>query len=257
MIDWYYHDPHGGRVGPLSAEELRKRFRDRRIQRDTLVWHHDLREWQPLERMAQELGLDHVQPDVANPPPLPGASPGATPTHSSASMAARAASRSKYSRAPLQPKKTLSTSAIVGIVIAVLAIPGVLVLASVMQSGYRNYARRTGIPTLIGQGNVIQEIVAQYQQRTGHCPSNVTKGFDEMARRATRAPTIAALRFMTMPDATCGFEFTLRNLGPEANGKTVLFESFMDGNELAWDCTGGTLPERFRPLECRASYYAE
>ena len=45
MTDWYYHDPAEGRVGPLSAEDLLNRFRERRIQRDTLVWHLDLREW--------------------------------------------------------------------------------------------------------------------------------------------------------------------------------------------------------------------
>jgi type IV pilus assembly protein PilA len=115
--------------------------------------------------------------------------------------------------------------------------------------------RATAVPMLVGQSSAVQDIVTNYYLKTRRCPSNDTQGFDEIARRATRAETIAALRFMTMPDDTCGFEFTLRNLSPEANGKTVLFESFMDGNELAWDCTGGTLPERYRPLECRASYY--
>lgn len=56
MIDWYYHDPDTGRVGPLSAAKLRKRFQERRIQRDTLLWHHDLRELQPLEGLARTVG---------------------------------------------------------------------------------------------------------------------------------------------------------------------------------------------------------
>ena len=50
---------------------MRKRYRDRRIQRDTLVWHPGLREWQPLAGMAEELELDSVQPDASLPPPLP------------------------------------------------------------------------------------------------------------------------------------------------------------------------------------------
>src|SRR3546814_7999787 len=33
MTDWYYHDPAQGRVGPLSAEQVRARYVDRRIQR--------------------------------------------------------------------------------------------------------------------------------------------------------------------------------------------------------------------------------
>jgi hypothetical protein len=55
-IDWYYHAPDTGRVGPLSAAKLCKRFQERRIQREALLWHHDLREWQPLERTARTVG---------------------------------------------------------------------------------------------------------------------------------------------------------------------------------------------------------
>ncbi|HEU0305393.1 MAG TPA: DUF4339 domain-containing protein, partial [Lysobacter sp.] len=71
MIDWYYHDPAEGRVGPLSAEDLCHRYRERRIQRDTLVWHHGLREWQSLERVAPDLGLASLDVDASRPPPLP------------------------------------------------------------------------------------------------------------------------------------------------------------------------------------------
>src|SRR5687768_6933461 len=130
MIDWYYHDPGEGRIGPLSAEELRKRFQDRRIQRDTLVWHHGLREWQPLERMAADIGLETLQVDTSRPPPLPANAHAPIPTPASAAVP-RAPSRGKYSRAPLRGKKTLPTAAIVLIVVAVLGIPALLVIGSV------------------------------------------------------------------------------------------------------------------------------
>ena len=100
MTDWYYHDPAEGRVGPLSAEDLLNRFRERRIQRDTLVWHLDLREWQPLERMAVEIGLDQIQPDATKPPPLPSSAPVA-PVPSASTIpttANRAVPPGRYSR---------------------------------------------------------------------------------------------------------------------------------------------------------------
>src|SRR5690606_14914715 len=75
MTDWYYHDPAQGRVGPLSAEQVRARYVDRRIQRDTLAWHAGVREWQPLDRFSDELQLDTVAPDASQPPPLPPAAP--------------------------------------------------------------------------------------------------------------------------------------------------------------------------------------
>src|SRR3546814_15021216 len=75
MTDWYYHDPAQGRVGPLSAEQVRARYVDRRIQRDTLAWHAGAREWQPLDRFSDELQLDTLAPDASQPPPLPPAAP--------------------------------------------------------------------------------------------------------------------------------------------------------------------------------------
>src|SRR3546814_6948388 len=65
MMDWYYHDPAQGRVGPLSAEQVRARYVDRRIQRDTLAWHAGAREWQPLDRFSDELQLDTLAPDAS------------------------------------------------------------------------------------------------------------------------------------------------------------------------------------------------
>ena len=262
MIDWYYHDPGVGRVGPFSADELRKRFHDRRIQRDTLVWHHGLREWQPLQGMAEDLGLDLVQHDASQPPPLPSPAPqaAALPPHIPVGTTASTAgtvSRGKYSRTPLRSKKTLSSGAILGIVSCVLAIPALLLFASIALPAYRDYAQRLEAPELVGQSIAIQRHVERHLRRTGRCPTNETRGFDVMRQVATRAKNTAALNFMTMDDGTCGFELTLHNLGADADGKTLLFESFVDDNELAWDCTGGTLPEAYRPWKCRASSYEE
>ena len=69
MTDWYYHAPGQGRVGPLTAERMQQLYRDRVIVRDTLAWHEGLREWQPLDRLIEELGLTGVQPDLSKPPP--------------------------------------------------------------------------------------------------------------------------------------------------------------------------------------------
>src|SRR3546814_2898668 len=62
MTDWYYHDPAQGRVGPLSAEQVRARSVDCRIHPATLPWHTGAREWQPLDRFSDELQLDTVAP---------------------------------------------------------------------------------------------------------------------------------------------------------------------------------------------------
>ncbi|WP_342316634.1 RDD family protein [Lysobacter sp. FW306-1B-D06B] len=67
MTDWYYHLPGQGRVGPLDADDVREAYRDGRVQRDTLAWHVGARDWQPLDRFSETLGLDAVAPPVMAP----------------------------------------------------------------------------------------------------------------------------------------------------------------------------------------------
>lgn len=256
MTEWYFHAPGSGRAGPFSADDLRRRFEDGRIASDTLLWHAGLREWQPLATFASDLGLDlRAAPARTAPPPLP---IGDVPVRGPSIPAAQAVPRGKYARVPLRPKKTLSGGAVVAIVAALLAIPALLVGASVVLPGYQDYvSRTTAVPTLVGQASALKRMVGSYYHDTGRCPDQGTRGLDAVIRRATQAPNTAALRFMTLDDGQCGFEFTLRNIGPDADGKTVRFAAFADGGELAWDCTGGSLPETYRPLECRASSYGE
>lgn len=254
MIDWYYHDPAQGRVGPFSADDLRKRFRDRRIQRDTLVWHHGLREWQPLLRMAEELGLEQVIPDASQPPPLPGAMPSPAPSPLP-SMTPRAGARpvghGKYSRTPLREKKTLSPGAIAGIVIAAIAIPGVLVMASVVLPAYSDYASRSdSMGSITGASIAMKRMVSTYAFRTGACPSSehpkVVQFQAEVRRRTGTRVSFGAV------EGGCSFVLTFDAAGKPIDGKTLRYEGYPDGGEFAWDCSGGTLPHEFRPYECRS-----
>lgn len=248
MIDWYYHAPGEGRVGPLSAEELCQRFRDRRIQRDTLVWHHGLREWQPLERMAPDLGLDSLETDSSRPPPLP--SHAAPPPIAARPRATNAAPRGKYSRAPLREKKTLSTTAIVLIVVGLLAIPALLLMTSVMLPAYQDYARRADrMGGLTGLSIGLKRVVGDYALRTGHCPNNddprVAQLRSDLARRAS-----ADVRFDRI-EGGCAFELAINADGQPIDGKTLRYEGYPDAGRFVWACNGGSLPERYRPYECR------
>jgi type IV pilus assembly protein PilA len=250
MIDWYYHDPGEGRIGPLSAEELRKRFQDRRIQRDTLVWHHGLREWQPLERMAPDIGLETLRIDTSQPPPLPANAASSMSMPPPASATSRPASRGKYSRAPLREKKTLPSAAIVLIVAAALGIPALLVMGSVLMSGSRDYAQRaTRMGSMDGLANGLKRVAGDYALRTGSCLRNddprVVNVRNEIRRRFS-----ADVRFATI-EGGCAFEVAVNADGTPIDGKTLRYQGYRDGNEFAWECSGGTLAEEDRPYECR------
>jgi type IV pilus assembly protein PilA len=249
MIDWYYHDPGEGRIGPLSAEELRHRFQDRRIQRDTLVWHHGLREWQPLERMAPDIGLETLHVDAARPPPLPATAVAAMPLPASFATSP-AASRGKYSRTPLREKKTLPAAAIVLIVAGVLGIPALLVLGSMTLSGYREYAQRaTRLGAMDGLANGLKQVAGDYALRTGSCLRNEDPRVLNL-RDEIRSRFSADVRFAAI-DGGCAFEVAINADGTPIDGKTLRYEGYREGNEFAWECTGGTLGEEDSPYECR------
>jgi len=248
MIDWYYHDPGAGRVGPLSAEELCKHFRDRRIQRDTLIWHHGLREWQPLERMAPDIGLDSLEADSSRPPPL--TSHAAPPPIATRPPAAHAAPRGKYTRAPLREKKTLSTTAIVLIAVGVLAIPALLVVGSVMLPAYQDYVRRADhMGGLTGVSIGMKRVVGDYALRTGRCPDNDAPRVAQL-RRDLRRRTSVDVSFASIEDG-CAFELAVNADGQPIDGKTLRYEGYPDAGHFVWACNGGTMPERYRPYECR------
>ena len=246
MIDWYYHDPAEGRVGPMSAGDLRQRYQDRRIQRDTLVWHHGLREWQPLERLASDIGLETLRIDASAPPPLPGTG------HSAGSRpaAARTAPRGRYSRTPARAKKTLPPIAIVLIVAGVVGVPALLVLGSVVFPAYRDYVQRAArLGAVDGLANGLKQVAGDYALRTGECLRNedprVADVRDEVRRRFSADVSFAAI------EGGCAFELAINADGKALDGATLRYQGYRDGNEFAWECSGGTLPERYRPYECR------
>ena len=68
MTDWYYHLPGQGRVGPMAADDVREAYRDGCVQRDTLAWHVGARDWLPLDRFSDSLGLDEMAAPTMPPP---------------------------------------------------------------------------------------------------------------------------------------------------------------------------------------------
>lgn len=242
MTDWYYHDPAQGRVGPLSAEQLRDRYVDRRIQADTLAWHAGVPEWQPLERFAEELALHTVRPDTSRPPPLPPASPGMA--HAAMHQPGAAA----RSAAP-PPRRGLSGCAIVAIVALVAAVPVVAILAAIAIPAYNDYTiRAKSTAGIIGAAASLQRAVDAFSRNHGRCPGD--DDFALLLRRFQAQDQGTTVRFGAVAGGNCAFEFTLHG-DSAVEGRTLVYEAVRDGDLVDWDCSGGDLPDRYRPMACR------
>ncbi|GAB3102491.1 GYF domain-containing protein [Lysobacter terrae] len=246
MIDWYYHAPGEGRVGPLSANDLRELYQERRIQRDTLVWHHGLREWQPLERLEVEIGILGMQQDTSAPPPMPSNAPAPI-----APQPIRTAPRGKYTRAPLREKKTLSGGAIALIAIAVIVIPGAMILGSIMLSSYKDYAQRaTSIGKVQGIANGLKQVVADYALRSGRCPVDGDPGVTQLQSKV-RQQFAMNVSFERTGNG-CAFEVAFNADGKPIDGKALRYEGHAEGDGFAWECRGGDMPDNLRPRDCRS-----
>lgn len=60
MAEWYYQGPAGKRMGPVSADELRKLAAAGRIRPDDLVWHEGLTEWAAARGVKGLFNEPHV-----------------------------------------------------------------------------------------------------------------------------------------------------------------------------------------------------
>jgi type IV pilus assembly protein PilA len=275
MTDWYYHAPGQGRVGPLSVEQMRQCYRERRINRETLAWHDGLREWQPVERMIEELGLSGVQPDASLPPPMPPRPPAATASHAGPM------------RASVAPPPSNRSGCVIAIV--VLGIVGLIVLAilaAIAVPAYQDYVKRSqaGQSGHPGPQPEQPSQPAQLPQKVYTFDAERMAKTDALARELV---TVAMREFYaangnTCPDtyefdrimvrypryqgseddgwfgidpahpegAQCAYEVRYSGLGPEVQDKTLRYEVNIAGDDVKIVCRNRTLPDSHLPPHC-------
>lgn len=238
MTQWFYSDDARNRIGPLSADELREHYRQRRVRRDSLVWCEGMVQWLPLERVALELDIDSITPDASLPPPMPPSlPPGIAPTG--------------YAPARVAPpkKKGMSGCLIALIVCAALIIPITAILAAIAIPAYNDYVQRAKVAELIASVEPLKLAIAEHATREGHCPDNNSSDIAPALAQLAQNARVAAVRTGTLQGGHCAFEITLRGAGA-MDGKTLLFEA-SDDAASQWSCNGGDLPYRYRPRQCR------
>jgi len=236
VTHWFYADDARNRIGPLSDGELREHYRQRRLRRDSLVWRDGMAQWQPLEHVAAELGLESVTPDPTLPPPLPPV--GATSVYTPVRAA--------------PPKKGMSGCLIALLVCAALAIPVAGILAAIALPAYNDYVQRTKVMEAVAAVQPLKAAIQEHVSRGNTCPDNDNTDLTALLQQLGQSPRIATVRVGTLQSGHCAFEVTLRGIGVQNDGKTLLFEA---GDEAAsrWDCSGGDLPARARPAQCRTN----
>lgn len=270
MTDWYYHAPGQGRVGPLTADEMRACYRERKIARDTLAWHDGLREWQPLERLIEELGLTGVQPDMSRPPPPPPMRPAAA----TASHAARPS-------APVEPPPSNRTGCIIAvIVVGIIGLFLIGILAAIALPAYNDYVKRARAaqsgqtdPANPAMRNDVYDAgrmektdalardlitlsMREFYAAYGNtCPD--TLEFERMMVKYPRYQGSEEDGWFGIDQVrpisgVCAYAVRFNGLGPEVIDKTVQYDVTITGDDVTVYCRNIDLPAGFAPPRCGA-----
>ena len=251
MTDWYYHAPGEGRMGPYSAEDLRKRYRERRIQRDTLVWHDRMGEWKALDLVSDEVGIDDIVPDSRMPPPILPDNPLARPAvAATASGVPPRAPGSRYARKPLGEKRTLPRWALVVIVLVAVLVPLGVILASVALPAYQDYARRASADVRFGAaGEALAGLTEQYHAQRGSCPHMGDPEIRHIAGILSQRIE-AKVVFSRQSGGRCMFEVTAHEPSPGVGERTLRYVGWPTGEGFEWECSGEGLNTGYRASAC-------
>lgn len=263
MTDWYYHAPGQGRVGPLSADEMRARYRDRRITRDMLAWHDGLREWQPVERLIEELGLTGIEQDQSRPPQVP--------PRPAATLASHASRPSTHIE---PPPSNRSGCIIAAVAIGIGGLILLAILAAIALPAYQNYVKRAKgeqpqvsetAETRTFDADAMADADARARElvtlamndmataNPGTCPD--TYEFERIQVRQTRLQGNDDGWFSldpAQPDSgQCAYDVRYLGFGPELEGRFVRYDVTRVGDRIVILCSNRTLQPQHLPPNCR------
>ncbi|TQD47739.1 pilus assembly protein PilA [Lysobacter aestuarii] len=195
-------------------------------------------EWQPLSRLAAELGLDAIAPDPHLPTPVPGVPPPPARPDTHAAGA---------------PRKGMSGCVIALLVAAALAVPVLAILAAIALPAYQDYTLRAKVAQGIAANQPLQGRIGEFHAATGRCPENDDEGFQ--APEAYAGAQVAEVRIGSVRKLPCEYEIRFASDAARIDGETLRFKGLPDEDGVfEWTCSEGSLDHRFRPRHCRASW---
>lgn len=252
MDQWFFAEGNSQQRGPLPADELIALYRSSRIGRDTLVWRDGMAQWQPLETVAAEIGLDLAPAAETLAAPAPG--PAVPPSLPAAAVAPSAPGAPVHPATPTPitfppPRKGLSGCAIVGIVAAVIVVLVLIVgavLAAIALPVYQEYVARSKASDALATLAPIKVAVAGFHSEHGRCPVNDDEGFQPAEGYADGA--ISTVRIGRFNNGHCGVEAQLTVPGNAALDGKLLWLDYNGADH--WECSGEP-DDKYLPQECR------
>jgi type IV pilus assembly protein PilA len=129
----------------------------------------------------------------------------------------------------------------------VIAIVGIL--AATALPAYQDYTIRAKMAEVVGVAAAAKTSVSEYYVSAGTmATSTAISGINTSALQSTYISVSPAYTRTNSTSST--LSYTVTNLGASATG-TIIFGSVGSDNGIQWTCSGGSLPDKYRPANCR------
>jgi type IV pilus assembly protein PilA len=123
----------------------------------------------------------------------------------------------------------------------VVAIIGIL--AAIAIPAYQDYTKRSHVSEGLNLAGAAKAAVAEYYASNGTWPS------DNAAAGLSPAASITgnAVNSVQVTNATVTVTYNAK----VTSGQTLILHATDNAGSVDWDCTGGTVPDKWRPANCR------
>ena len=133
-----------------------------------------------------------------------------------------------------QMKQTGFTLIELMIVVAIIGI-----LAAVALPAYSDYTKRTHVSEGLSLAGGIKSPIVEFYSAEGSWPTNLASiGLETLKGNAVSLLTVA------------NGAVTVTYKKQVQNNSTIIITPTLDGGAFVWDCTGGDIPNKWRPSNC-------